>query len=416
MFAGYGDIALNERYFRLIAQGQLEDGMLRVLYPGTEPGVGKEGKTIPAEVSTNPVNIPQFALFYPMFLGEHYKHFGKLGLVEDLYPSLVRLARWCKEDANEAGLLYSLPNWNFVDWVATDMRGANFETNALYYKMLADMSVFAEDLGIRQKAQKWKSEAERVRNALRMQHWNALKGLYVDSVFQGKQSETVTEVANGMALYWDITTPDQQAQIVSRLADPHTDMVRATPLYFYYALEGLAKAGALDVALEQMAQRYTQMLESSDAPTIWEDWNLYQHHGTLFGSQVHSGGVGPAWTLSKHVLGAYPEAPGFHGCRIEPKPGRITWARGVFPSPRGEIRVEWKKEGTRLSLDVALPNGLEAELVLPREASTELRLVHNRKQYEIGAGPKSVEALLVSEKSVGVNVSGGKHHLELDKK
>jgi alpha-L-rhamnosidase len=415
IFAAFGDIPLTERYFQLMVRGQLPDGMLRMLYPGSEGEIGKTRSNISTEasVSTNPVNIPQFALFYPLFLGEYHRYCGKRALVENLYPSLVRLEGWCREHSNQSGLLYNLPNWNFVDWVATDMRGANFETNALYYKMLVDMSAFAEDLGKKDEVQIWRSGAEKLKNALQTLYWNPHKELYVDSIFQDKQSETVTELANGMALLWDIAAPDQQAKIVGRLADSRTDVVRATPLYFYYVLEGLIKAGAVDVALQQMAERYTRMVEASDAPTIWEDWNLYEHHGTLFGSQVHSGGVGAAWTLSKHVLGVSPLTPGTRGCRIEPQFGKLTWAQGRFPWKDETIQVDWKKDGMRTSLEVALPNDLEAELVLPRKDSKDVRLVHNGKQYDLGRGARTVSGLLISEKSVAIRVTGGKHNVEL---
>jgi len=422
IFAGYGGIALIDRYFRLFARSALPDGMLRMVYPGTEGTVGERGSVIPGTVSNNPSNIPQFALFYAVFVGEYYKYFGRLELVREIYPTLVALAQWCKNHTNADGLLYSLPNWNFVDWRPTDMRGANLETNALYFKVLTDMSVFARDLGKEDEADKWNAEAEKVRGTVRRLHWNSDKGVYVDSVFEGKQSATVTEVSNGMALFWGIATPEQVKSMVSRLADPQADIVRGSPLYFYYTLEGLVEAGAIKTAIEQMRSRYTPMLEASDNPTIWEAWEGIQTGfggspaSALWGSLVHSGGVGPAWTLSKHVLGVYPVGPGFQKCRVEPATDGLEWARGVFPSVRGNIRVDWKKEGRQLSYDIALPADLETELTLPRDPTQNLLVSHNGKRYEIRAGAKAVRGLVLSENKVGVKVVGGNHRLELSQK
>jgi hypothetical protein len=419
IFAAYGDIAVTDRYLRLIARSELADGMLRMYYPGTEPGVGERAEQMLAQASENPTNIPQFALFYAIFVGEHYQYFGKRQLIEEIYPTLVRLAGWCKRHTNEAGLLCNLPNWNFTDWVGTDMRGANLETNALYYQALVTISVMARDLGRTEEADQWKREAQRVRASIRNLHWNAQKGLYVDSVSEGKQSATITEVSNGMSMFWGIASEDQIPKIVSGMADPHANIVRASPLYFYYALEGLVKAGASKVALGQMRDRYSRMLEASDAPTIWEGWGgTASQFGTLsaaalLGSLVHSGGVGPCWTLSKHVLGVYPVGPGFQKCRVEPATEGLEWARGAFPSVRGNVKVEWKKQGERLMLDVALPPALEAELALPRATSENLELVHNGRKHEIRAGAKSAADLLISEKRVAVKVIGGDHHLEL---
>jgi hypothetical protein len=356
--------------------------------------------------SENPVNIPQFALFYALFVGEHYQYFGKRTLVEELYPTLVGLAGWCERHADETSLLYSLPNWNFVDWVKTEIDGANLETNALYYKVLQEMAVMAVDLGKAEDAEKWRVRAGRVRESIRRLHWNPQRELYVDSVIDGKQSPITTELSNGFALLFDIATREQAPKIVSRLADPKADIVRATPLYFYYALEGLIKAGAIDVALSQMHDRHEPMMRASDSPTVWEDWEPRK-------SQVHSGGVGPTWTLSKHVLGVYPVGPGFRKCRIEPQTGSLSWAKGVFPSVRGDIKVEWKKEGSRFVLDTALPAGLETELTLLRDIKKHLQLSHNGRSYAIPAGANSVPGLQLSGAKVAIKVIGGKHLLEL---
>jgi hypothetical protein len=289
------------------------------------------------------------------------------------------------------------------------------ETNALYYKFLQDMAVMAADLGKAEDAGKWKSRAERVRESIRRLHWNPRRELYVDSVIDGQQSPTITEVSNGFALLFEIATPEQAPQMVRHLTDRKAEIVRASPLYYYYALEGLMKAGATDAALKQMRDLYAPMVEASDAPTIWEtwpDWVTDAAYG-LGTSYVHSGGVGPTWTLSKHVLGVYPVGPGFQKCRIEPHAGPLEWARGVFPSVRGDIKVEWKKDQQQFVLDVTLPAGLETELTLPREPGRSLQLSHNEKKYEIRRGAKSVSGLQLSEAKIGVRVAGGQHHLVL---
>ncbi len=88
-------------------------------------------------------------------------------------------------------------------------------------------------------------------------------------------------------------------------------------------------------------------------------------------------------------------------------------AKGVFPSVRGDITVEWKKENGRFVLDTALPAGLEAQLALPRDVKQNMAFGHNGKHYEIPAGTKSVAGLELSDVTVAVKVTGGTHKLEL---
>jgi hypothetical protein len=171
-----------------------------------------------------------------------------------------------------------------------------------------------------------------------------------------------------------------------------------------------------------MRERYAPMVEFSDVPTVWEFWMPFVRerganvdrefgHGELAGL-AHTGGVGPAWTLSKHVLGVYPVGAGFQGCRIEPQPGQLEWARGVFPSPRGDIEVAWKREGKRFVFDVDLPDGLETELALVRDVTRNVQLIHNGASFEIPAGTGFVPGLTLSEERIVVRVTGGRHHLE----
>jgi hypothetical protein len=415
IYSAFGDIAITDWFFRLITRGQMADGMLRMYYPGTDVGAVGLPRAEGSAAYENPWNIPQFALFYGLFVGEHYEYFGKRKLMEELYPTLVGLAGWCERHADESGLLYSLPNWNFTDWVKNEMQGANLETNALYYKVLQEMAVMAADLGKVGDAEKWRARAERVRESIRRLHWNPQRELFADSVVDGKQSPIVTELSNGFALLFQIATPEQQAKIVRHLTDPKSELVRSSPLYYYYVVEGLVRARAADAALKQMRDRYAPMMEASDSPTIWEVW-FEQQVETTFGptsSHVHSGGVGPTWTLSKHVLGVQPLGPGFQRSRIEPQTGSLEWAKGVFPSVRGDITVSWKKGKNRFVLDTRLPENLDADVALPRDPARNLELNHNGKRYAIPAGAKSVTGLQLSGKTVVVAVRGGSHQFEI---
>jgi hypothetical protein len=106
--------------------------------------------------------------------------------------------------------------------------------------------------------------------------------------------------------------------------------------------------------------------------------------------------------MSKHVLGVHPVGSGFRKCRIEPDTASLAWAKGVFPSVRGDIRVEWRKDGDRLVLDAVIPAGLATDLVLPRTKAGSLTLTHNGRSSQVPDGTKPI-----------ISVTGGSHRLEL---
>ncbi|NLF00287.1 MAG: hypothetical protein GX601_04845, partial [Anaerolineales bacterium] len=423
VWAGFGETALCDWHFRLLARGRMADGMLHDRYPCTEGSLGGSGGLMQANVYDNPGNIPQHALVLAVLLsGDYYHYFGRRALLEELYPTLVGLAGWCERHADDTGLLYGLGNWNWVDWSPSDLQGANFQTNAFYAKMLDNMARVAEDLGYERDAQRWAAGAAQVRTSLHQLHWDAERGAFVDSVVDGQQSPIISEVANGLALLFGIADGDQQAQIVKVIGDPASSIGRASPLFFYYVIEGLLHAGAHRLALTMLRERFAPMMAYADPPSIWEAWQAYaldlgvadtDFADVLPAAFTHSGGVGPAWTLSKHVLGVAPQVPGLARCRIAPACGDLDWARGVLPSVHGDIAVAWKRDDGCMTLDVSLPVGVEAELLLPRDLARAYRLTLDGTERAIPASVVSLPAVSLTEDHVGAIVTGGSHRLTL---
>jgi alpha-L-rhamnosidase len=154
--------------------------------------------------------------------------------------------------------------------------------------------------------------------------------------------------------------------------------------YGYYVLNALAKSGDIDDGLDFIRRYWGSMLDFG-ATTFWEDFDLEwtknagridelvaegkdDLHGD-FGahcyigfrhSLCHGWAGGPTAWLSRHVLGVEPAAPGFSKVRITPRLGRLEWAEGSYPTPKGVIRVRHQKQadGTVESA-IELPPGVE---------------------------------------------------------
>jgi hypothetical protein len=59
------------------------------------------------------------------------------------------------------------------------------------------------------------------------------------------------------------------------------------------------------------------------------------------------------------VLGVSPAEPGFSKVKIEPKLGRLQWAEGSYPTPKGPIRVRHEKQADgSVKSDITLPPGV----------------------------------------------------------
>lgn len=154
--------------------------------------------------------------------------------------------------------------------------------------------------------------------------------------------------------------------------------------YGYYVLQALAKAGEIDTALDFIRTYWGGMLDLG-ATTFWEGFDLdwatnagridelvppgkKDVHGDcgehcyvgFRHSLCHGWASGPTAWLSQQVLGIQPLEPGFKKVQVMPRLGSLAWAEGVYPTPRGPIRVrhERQADGT-ITSEVKAPEGVE---------------------------------------------------------
>ena len=252
--------------------------------------------------------------------------------------------------------------------------------------------------------------------------WNDELGLFEDAHHEGKLTGSVSEFGNCAALLYDIATDEQALRISQRIDDDFDELAAATPLSFGYLVDGLMARGFSRIAIDLIRRRFEFMVGATNNPTIWESWwpytdgfpvttqeefdNRFTTHRVRPGNQrslAHTGGVQTGYLLSKHVLGVMPTGPGFETCTIRPCPGDLEYAKGIFPTPKGDIRVEWKQTGSAFQLKAELPKGVKANIVLTRDPSINQELKHNNSMVDLDA----------SSREAMVCVSGGEHQIEL---
>ncbi|MDQ3667916.1 MAG: glycoside hydrolase family 78 protein [Acidobacteriota bacterium] len=416
IFMAYGDIPLTDHFFRSFLMSDIDNGMLRMAYPPKQEYF---------------YNIPQFLLQWSTRVREQYLFTGRKTLLAELYSSVKRQTDWFEVHRDAMGLLRDLPYWNFWDWTPTDMRGANFTTNALYIKALDDAAWLADHLGQKNDSLRWKKIAEEVRVVSRRVFWNEQRGRYEDSHHNGKLTGVASEVGNAYALHYGIATEEQVPRIGKAFLDKGQELVPTSPLYAGYVFEGLIAAEFTDTALQIIRSRFAPMINSTDTPTIWEGWFPFTGQQQFadneasfrirnqirpFGirSMVHTGGVLTGFILTTQVLGVQPTAAGFSEFVIHPHPGDLTSMEGVVPSPKGDIKVDWRKEGGVFTIETETPAGTNAEVVLKRDISKNQVLRHNNrivKTESTGKGKK--ETAQADSKYIRLRISAGRHTIEL---
>ena len=106
------------------------------------------------------------------------------------------------------------------------------------------------------------------------------------------------------------------------------------------------------------------------ATTIWERWDSMQPDGSINRGQMTSFnhyalGAVADW-MHRVIGGLSAAAPGYAQVRIAPQPGGgLTWATTALETPHGRVGVHWEITDGELRIEVDLPEGVPAEVVLP---------------------------------------------------
>ena len=191
-------------------------------------------------------------------------------------------------------------------------------------------------------------------------------------------------------------------------------------------------AGPRPGGSERLSERYAYMMGASDQPTIWEGWdNFTAGNGIVRDEQmatwateqrvrpagvrslVHSGGVLTGTVLLARVLGVMPTGPGFSTCEIRPRAGGLEWARGVHPAPQGDIEVAWQQSGGAFALQVTIPEGVAAEVVLPRTDAGQSELTIDGRALPLDAPPPGVVVAAATVTIPSATVGTGAHEFQL---
>jgi alpha-L-rhamnosidase len=111
------------------------------------------------------------------------------------------------------------------------------------------------------------------------------------------------------------------------------------------------------------------------ATTVWERWDAIKPDGTLNDTGMtslnhYALGAIADW-LHRVVGGLTAVEPGYRRMRIAPQPGRdLTFATTAHETKYGRIEVTWRREtddgrDDMMTLEVSIPNGTTAEILLP---------------------------------------------------
>ena len=189
-----------------------------------------------------------------------------------------------------------------------------------------------------------------------------------------------SQAALALTLAFGLAPPDAATGVAAALADEVATRGHATVgfLAVRHLLPALTAIGRTDLAMRLLLRTEAPSLGhqvEQGMTTVGEHWNPWNDDGTVRFPWMNSfnhfclGAVGE-WMHAE--LGAIARtSPGWRTFRVRPAYGfGVSRARATFDSPYGRITTDWHLDGSDLRLEVVVPAGTAAEVVLPDRTVT----------------------------------------------
>ena len=131
--------------------------------------------------------------------------------------------------------------------------------------------------------------------------------------------------------------------------------------------------------MQRMRDRYAGMLGYKEYTTLFEGWGVGVD-GFGGGTINHAWSGGPLTLLSQKVCGIEPTSPGFKTFQVKPQMGSLTEASATVATHYGEIKVDLRKSGRNILVEIQVPEQTTAIVISPKG-----------KAYKVGPGAHNLK-------------------------
>jgi len=328
---------------------------------------GDSGLVSPCAHSPWPGRHPDYSAITVQGLWHYYARTGDAEFLREMKPRLEKLMGGLLAlKLPDVDLLDGSEMQPYLDLSHLDRDGASCALNCFYQRAFHDAALIMGVLGDQDAAARYGDMAERMAEAIRGEYWDGERGCFVDRRKADKPSTGPSAPANILPLLYDIAGEQQVDGALQYVVDAMEHNFRVpnpkrnvdfnvTSYFSFYGMGVLYKYGKVEEAERYMRKCWGLMLDKN-AHTTWEYFiDRY--------SQCHAWSTCPTHYLSTEILGVgFPEAGNPNRVRIEPHPGALSWAEGVYPHPAGPIKVKWQVVDGRLDLECEAPEGIDLEI------------------------------------------------------
>ncbi|MBD2895513.1 Alpha-L-rhamnosidase [Actinomadura sp. RB99] len=343
------------------------DGRLNSVYPN---GDGKR-------------DIPDYTEMFPGWVWDYFEQSGDAATLAQAYPVMNAVAGYVRRYIDSGtGLVTDLEGgsgqykYGIIDWPATMRYGHDMDTaartviNVLGVDVLNATARAADALGKTDEAATLRKEAGTLTGAINTKLRRA-DGIYIDGLkSDGTQSTHASQIANAYAVAYGIAPAGSREAIGSYIAGLGMQMGPMTAHRLLQALDDAGRPGDIVTRLTDTEGPGWGNILARGGTFTWESWDAPET-GQSFS---HPWGSTSLVDVQRSLLGVTVTAPASASVRIQPPLSGISGATGTIPLQRGDVGVQWKRQGNGVSLSVDVPVNVTAEIRVPARSASDVRV------------------------------------------
>jgi len=356
---------------------------------------------------------PAWATAYPLICWYMYQYYGDTRILEEHYDGLKKYVEFLRSKAENGLVKFS----SYGDWVAIE-KCPGAIVSSFYY--LYDVRILADTariIGKTADAAIYDKLAADIRTAFNREYYNPKTGDYADG----------TQTANTLPLFLDIPT-EREGSAWGRLFDDvvykHNVHLTTGIIGTKYIMEVLTSHGAPDLAYDIACKTdfpsWGYMI-ASGATTLWELWqnregsSMNSHNHPMFGS------VGAWFYKALAGINLTPGTTGFEKILIAPQMVRdLTHASGSTMTVRGEVACAWSRTERTVRVEVTVPFGSDAEVVIPKLGIRDIKISEGGQAIwtadKYVAGASGVGGAVDKDGAIRIKTGGGRYVFVLEGK
>jgi hypothetical protein len=322
--------------------------------------------------------IPVWSFLWVRMAWEQYQYAADHAVIKELYPAVRKMLSKIRNKYldEKTGLFTICGNnvWNFFDWTSIEVSPCVTFNNMFLVDSIRLAEQMAKVIGKNKEAADWKKWNDDLIGRINKHLWSEKLGGYVDCIrSDGEMSQSISRPTNTLALLYDIAPANREKKILPIVLGEKTKNIVpfGSPFALFFLLEYLAKSGRFDSLAKIVRKEWGDMIDKG-ATTFWEQLGSTRSH-------CHAWSAAPTYFLSQYVLGVHPTAPGFISTLFQPYLLDLNFAKGIMPTPNGDIKIDWKKTGAEFTFNIDKPETIKANFRLPAGLKVKSVTVNGKK-------------------------------------